>query len=399
MKFAPMRYFALLFVICFIAVLGTPAGRGGVACEGDGCSGAADVGAGAALLQKETQHQVDIQAGSDNLEEAHVLLHPQSMSESSVEDDSAISNVLLPLDHGQHGVPAAPNASRDTLYMHFHMPKTGGTTVSNLMVASLCKGEMKNQGWEGHCSRSCENALVDTELSCLDGERREHPPFSIASSRAQRLVEKHGARSVLYVTTVRAGWQRVISQWSHELEDNTWSPTSGTPPASNASLLMYLRGEGHKARHHGFAQESSFPARNNHQVAQLASVPTYTSKGVWRDHLEAAKAVLLSDGNHWLIGFPDCMALLQERLSKLAGGSAALGMMPHQEARSPPDLVLNEEVVRELQKRTALDNELYEWALAQARRNQRFAGPCDGGMATLPTVGGIARRGGRWLAL
>jgi len=280
--------------------------------------------------------------------------------------------------HGNFSGNFSGNQSKwsETVFMHFHMPKTGGTVVSNMLVSNVCGEDMLNQGWESHCTRPCGSALVDTELACAQGAenlpRHEHGLFDYTQLRAQRLAAAHEAKSVLYVTTLRPGWQRVISQWAMEVELRWWLPPEQIPPMSNESLLLYITGGIHAGEGSEFSEITQFPSRNNIQVSELASVPS--GFPVVDEHFEKAKIILTQ--RPWLVGFADCLDIFQQRLATI-GGRSNIEMPNPLESHTPKNLILSEQVLDVLRENTKYDNQLYDWALMMSQEmGGRFVGPC-----------------------
>lgn len=260
---------------------------------------------------------------------------------------------------GGHG-SSSMNRS-NTLFFHFHIPKTAGTTVSNMIVGNICGEEMRDEGWDKKCSRSCERAFVDTELSCLDPDRweSEHRSFLTAKESASKLRDAHEIQNVVYVTTLRSGPERLISQWAMETTYGWWAPPSDVPAMSNESLLLYISGGFHGGNGSFFSTASPYPTRNNLQVAELASVPL--GYPVLPQDLETAKTVFLS--NDWLVGFSACLPKFQARLAEI--GQIA-PMAYANEAAPGKDLVLRRDIVELIQQQSKFDDQLLEWALQRS---------------------------------
>jgi len=275
-----------------------------------------------------------------------------------------------------------------TLFYHFHIPKTGGTTVANLIMADICSpfsANFSSVDWNFLCSQPCEMGLTDNMLSCYP-ERYdfEHGAYNAGHNRSQSLLSSTGANRIVYVTSLRRGSDRLLSQWAHEVLAGAWSPPIDVEKISNKSLQLYISGVEHEGD--GWIQNCCPQQRNNLQVAELASMPCTCSaetdtQVMTRAHLEEAKQALLSD--EWLIGFTDCMPKLHEALTR--DGEALHGfphynrgaIVPVTESRTPL-ITLDEETKYLLDSFASWDNELYEWAwtLAEQNMDPRFVGVC-----------------------
>jgi len=270
----------------------------------------------------------------------------------------------------------------DTLYMHYHIPKTAGTTVSQVLLKAFCDEDSWWEGWGARCTHACKNALLDTELSCLEGFRDEHEDFPQFSHKIHRLKKQYHVDKSVILTTIRPGWQRLISQWSHEEDCGYWNTTTAGKH-TNESIMEFLQGQGtgHWLK--------PYPTRNNIQVAMLASVPD--GESVQRQHLEQAKNVLSS--GDWLVGFAHCFSDFVDDVNALAPGRFDENdENGHAERKTPDGLVLDEKVVEELKDSSAFDNELYDWALG-------YFGGCRDDSSELPSRGGVAYRDGAWIGL
>lgn len=278
------------------------------------------------------------------------------------------------------------------LFYHFHMPRTGGTSVANLLFADMCRpldSQFKLLTWSSACTESCEMGLTDNEFSCYNDASPQrvqilHSEFSAHQKRAEEVRVKSGAKQIVYVTTLRRGSDRLVSQWLKELFHGSWAPPHGVPPDGNDSLQLYIK---ENAGHH-WQEAKSASQRNNLQVASLASVPT-SSNG------EAARSVNLMDLEYamhtlstgrWVIGFTDCMEQLHEKLEDIASQMQNITHKPmfsvdHEasEGHSLFDLnTLSQETRDLLSFETALDDELYAWAWKEAMKKEdpRWAGTC-----------------------
>jgi hypothetical protein len=273
-----------------------------------------------------------------------------------------------------------------TLFYHIHVPRTGGSTVANLLVADICKPDeedIKLGFYKELCTRRCEMALVESQFTCIDPKRIhvEHSPFSVNLFRSESLKVFTGAQNLVYVTTLRRGSDRVLSQWSHESAVGLFIPPPGVQNnVSNESLQVYLQGGINGGG--GWHGSNSPSQRNNLAVAQLSSMNNTSPENVTREHLEEAKRVLMT--GTWLIGFTDCMDKVHERLTQygdLMFGSTQHKIMPKEVTEyssTGQGFVLNEKTSAMLQEYTSLDNELFEWAwkMAETGTDPRFAGTC-----------------------
>jgi hypothetical protein len=270
---------------------------------------------------------------------------------------------------------------KTTLFYHVHIPKTGGTTVANLLVADVCAPEaasVESIGWESRCGRTCEMGLTDNELSCANALRNnvEHNRFDVNFWRAEKLRQQSGAQRTVFVTTLRRGHDRVISQWSAELGFGTYIPPAGVPPWSGQSLMAYIQGRGSGR---GWIARHNHLVRNNLQVAQLASAINDNHGPVTRAHLEKAKQVLTR--GPWIIGFTHCMPQMHEKLMRYASSLHKQyyrpKTLPHHVSEHGK-ISLNAQEVAALNAASALDNELADWAwnMAKTSGDLRWASTC-----------------------
>jgi len=276
------------------------------------------------------------------------------------------------------------------LFYQFHLPKTGGTTIANLLYADICtpyKPEMEILTYHDACSKPCPHGHTDNEFSCsLDGGRMNfiHAEFRTQVARAEYVKNEVGASEIVFVTALRRGSDRLVSEWAMELHSKTWQPPSGVELWSNESLRAYLQddnGQDHwlKDKHASY--------RSNKQVKMLASVQENNpTRDVDEDDLELAKTVLTE--GRWVIGFTDCLNKLHEKLEDIAARMYPPGtlhkQMPdksHLPFSSTGDfnlMSLDSETLALLYNKTALDNALYEWAKTQAIKghDSRWTAPC-----------------------
>jgi len=290
---------------------------------------------------------------------------------------TAVAALTTPVRHPRR--VSATAAGFDKLYYQVHIPKSGGTTVANMILADICEQGLTSVGsleFGSACSFTCRAALVDSEFSCADPYRWEHMKWDLLSIRVKNLTLNTGVNDVMYITSLRSGTERVVSQWAHEIYFGAWLPPPSVPALSNESLLLYIQGGIHQGQ--GWIARGSASQRNNYHVATLAGVPG--RENVTRAHLEIAKQRLMNGS--WLIGFTDCMPELHRRLQLLGRKSESPSplsspVIPFTEHRKPDTVQFSMEVVKELNKLCELDNELYYWALLQSQKDDRFAGPCS----------------------
>lgn len=277
---------------------------------------------------------------------------------------------------------------RTTLFYHVHIPRTGGTTTANLLMADICTPESDNiefAGWAEACGQTCEMGLTDNELSCYDGGRSmlEHSQFETSFERAEQLRLDSGAEKVVFVTTLRLGSARVISHWAKEVAMHTFSLGKGKGDQSefsSESLRAFINGTT-QATQYDWVASGNYMARNNLQVATLSSVDWDTPTPVTREHLEEAKQTLLT--GHWIIGFTGCLDELHQKLMEYATKLHEVvkpKVMPHMESGHYHDFLpeISPEVMKEVNDAAALDNELSLWAwdLAKSGKYERFASTC-----------------------
>jgi hypothetical protein len=271
---------------------------------------------------------------------------------------------------------------KTTLFYHVHLPKTGGTTVAHLLVSDICAPKddlLPLAGWNDRCKVTCELGFTDNEFSCNDPHRNdvEHNAFNFNLQRAEALKQKVGAQKIVYVTTLRRGSDRVVSQWKAELGYQSWGPPDGVLPYSMKSLQLYITGGNHTGK--GWLGRWNTHLRNNYQVGMLASQRfNGDTKAIRWFHVEEAKKVLMT--GDWIIGFTDCIPQVQEKLMEHARkvhGSCKDKAMPH-DTVAASEIVIDEETQRILDRYTALDNALFDWAwdLAERGTDPRFTRTC-----------------------
>jgi hypothetical protein len=269
------------------------------------------------------------------------------------------------------------------LFYHFHIPRTGGTTLANLLLGDICDPFGDQIPLNGHpdlCTKSCTAALSDNQFSCYpDRLTFEHWTFKQNFQRAEELKLATNALNVLFVTTLRRGSDRVLSQWMLEVNASLWIPPSGVETISNKSLQLYLQGASQQGA--GWVANGAASMRNNLQVGVLASAPLESKAELTRDHLEAAKGVLST--GFWLIGFTGCLEQAHRSLTRYAdslhGGKIARRAMPRDASTqfsTSHGIVLNSETQAMLDAACALDNELFDWAWSMAGTDPRFTNKC-----------------------
>jgi len=278
------------------------------------------------------------------------------------------------------------------------MPRTGGTSVANLLFADMCEPlaeKITVLRWDSACGNanykeSCKGGgRTDNEFFCHPGvstPRRAilHAPFVLHQKRGEDIKKQSGASEVVYVTTLRTGADRLLSHWKKELLHGSWIPPSGVPKNGNESLQLYIKDNAGK---HWFESPSA-SYRNNMQVAFLAS--TSRSAPTLQD-LEVAKQVLMT--GPWLIGFTGCMHKLHEKMESIASKVNSqfrpkpmfgdhIGAEEKIKSKEGLDIfdlsTFSQETLDLLAAETALDNELYKWAWNQAAQTDdpRWAGTC-----------------------
>jgi hypothetical protein len=279
-------------------------------------------------------------------------------------------------------------SAKETLFYHVHIPKTGGSTVAELLVSDICAPMSDNislHGYRDYCNITCEMGFTDNQLACFPNRNHfEHNAFSLNMQRAEELKSRIGARKIIYVTTLRRGSDRVVSHWAAELHYGSFRPPPGVPLWSMESLRHYFMGWRNYGSHdgRGWIAGSNPSLRNNLQVGQLSSWLTpdnnQIDKPLTRKHLEAAKQVLMQ--GDWIIGFTTCMPQMQKRLSERA---KALHMrFKEKAAPRPPSatshVVIDPETQAQLDRHSWLDNALYKWVwdLATKFPGRRFTDTC-----------------------
>jgi hypothetical protein len=154
---------------------------------------------------------------------------------------------------------------------------------------------------------------------------------------------------------------------------------------SNESLKFYITG--------GDSSKCSYLCDNlsqriNRQVAHLASVDA--NKVLTQEDVETAKKALTLSTGSWVIGFTECMEELHQKLLLYAytlhGGynrdkrssTPHVSLSAFSEMSEADGVVLNQELRDILDSQCSLDDQLYNWAWAEAQTNEdgRFAGTC-----------------------
>jgi hypothetical protein len=226
--------------------------------------------------------------------------------------------------------------------------------------------------------------MTDNEFSCNDGwdgrNTAEHNAFIVNLRRAEELKKRFGAKRVVYVTTLRRGSDRVVSQWKTEVDQfGSFQPPAGMSKLGMESLQYYIQGRPHTGD--GWVADMNPTLRNNMQVGMLSSRLRWDIHlPVRRKDLAEAKKVLMT--GDWIIGFSDCMQQLQDKLLEYTvsvhGGYKHKDMPYDNPNRKMSELVIDKETTKMLDSHSALDSTLYDWAwnLAKEGKDQRFAKTC-----------------------
>merc|ERR1719440_1542051 len=189
-----------------------------------------------------------------------------------------------------------------------------------LMLAHLCmpfESQPEFLGWNRRCSRECKLANVDAQFTCFSG-RKEHGLFPEVKQRAENLSKSVGAKEIFYVTTLRRGSDRLLSEFLYNVNSGGWSADEGfceedyescshrnITEISNETLQVYLD------------EISTFWPGGNLQIAFLLSegrsdlINRFGKSPMTEEHLRSTQRVL-TKGN-WMIGFADCMAGMSKK--------------------------------------------------------------------------------------
>jgi len=278
------------------------------------------------------------------------------------------------------------------LYYQIHVPRTAGSIASAILFADICHpwaNSMERLGWSYFCTQTCERGLLDNEYAChtdAQPSRIEtlHEAFAFSQRRAEDVKTKRSGKDITYVTTLRRGSDRVISQWLKELFHGAYVPPDPITALSERSLVHYVRSAGIQNTGGGWIASQSVSQRNNMGVAIFASLNQQDStRSVTLEDLETAKKTLLS--GKWIIGFAECLKEFHMKLEK--AGSLPHGGFNRKELppRQAPDdelpfdrSTLSEDTLEIVRQESAFDNELYEWAWNEAKKgtDPRWSGPC-----------------------
>jgi hypothetical protein len=232
--------------------------------------------------------------------------------------------------------------------------------------------------------------------------RKEHEKLVESIIRAEAVMAATGASQFVFITTLRRGSDRLVSEWLYNMNFGGWWPMTTIDKVSNESLLEYLN----------HISDSSadgvgkWPGANL-QVAYLAlsSVATGGLRGleVNEEQLELAKTALTN--GQWLVGFSSCMDQLNEKLyetsTQIHGVAGVPRFVPHvstglfagelynvsqgeQGEQSSPgatkskSVVISPELQTLVDEASKYDNALFDWAWQQAQHgvDPRFTKTC-----------------------
>jgi len=312
--------------------------------------------------------------------QAHALLQSKSVRKSQVAANSSLRVAYPKVLRSMY--------DKSTLFYHVHMPKTGGSTVARLLASDVCAPfkdlldvDLAHLHKTPFCGVECELGFTDNEFACADPNRNqaEHWTFVFNQRRAEDLKAKSGAKKIVYVTTLRLGSDRVVSQWKAELGYGSFIPPVGVGKFSMKSLQHYILGRSYDGKHNlGKGWLTGTPSlRSNYQVGMLGSRLGLGIAVRPRD-LEVAKKVLLT--GDWVIGFTPCIDALQERLleymAQVHGGYKHKAAPLDNEAKQ--QITIDQETQDMLDRHAHLDNALFDWAwsLAKNGTDSRFSRTC-----------------------
>ena len=149
---------------------------------------------------------------------------------------------------------AAQEELRDSSLLYlFHMPKTGGTTLSKAIAQAYCScpsGVLEHATFAASAAR-CTCPFADVhEASSRCSMRLEHCSFGASARHCHDIASPHG-RTCRYVTALRDPVERTISQWrlcastcSRSLNARTCNHLGlpcPEPGPGNASLAHFAR--------------------------------------------------------------------------------------------------------------------------------------------------------------
>lgn len=285
-------------------------------------------------------------------------------------------------------MPRNGRKDKSTLFYHIHLPRTGGTTVANLLYAHICvpfERQPDALPWSKSCTKTCDSGLTDNAFACQPKRKGyEHILLRRSIFRARFYQWMTGARKVVYVTTLRRGSERAVSNWLYELSVGMWLPPKFIPQISNESLELYIAGN----------TSHALPGDiGNLQTSYLASPSNWAKHRVNKWDLRAAKMALMgtwSGNDEWIIGFSDCMEELNERLTDYGHklfGPYERKVIPHisqsveglmTKTSVAHKIILNPQTQAFLESKTAFDDALYDWAwsLAKTGKYKRFTRTC-----------------------
>ena len=267
--------------------------------------------------------------------------------------------------------------SGKTLFEHVHLPKTGGTTVSNVLVSVFCANTTKITnvgGWSSRCSVDCERSdyVIDTEFACAPTpyDRVEHALFDKQRSRTVKRAKylNIAPSETVYVTTIRSAAARSISHWSHcisELSHNGRTQCGFEKQDDNMTTTLTNETLSHfmNTYKHGGTWVPWFRTYNM-QVGMLASVKNGVP--VTSDDLEIAKQ-RLSEGR-WLAYTFGCLPRLYKHFAKKAGLSFDKNQTYEMTSsahhtNATLSMYLSSDALQDVEEGNKLDDQLYRWVL------------------------------------
>lgn len=300
---------------------------------------------------------------------------------------------------GYFGAPAAycadaPTASTaresiSPMLYHFHIPKTGGTFLSNFLASQYCHcpPAMPDSFWASASRCECPNTEVhqaQTRCSVL----LEHCSFGASLRHCQSVSAKRECRMV---TTIRDPVERTISEWRecvescrHLQKEHWYNPFAEAKrptlcahfgmrcPApnvdGNASLAEFARQE--------WAQNTQTKLLSGHWGAEECTSSQYHLPGSWElnysEALRGLESMWLVSTTAQLNSLRSCVRRRRPQHHERRLGLDGDGGGGQEAVRRSARLNVDPDVIRLIRSNNLLDGNLH------ARASELFREKCGG---------------------